>query len=110
VGSHQLMRKIFGSETFKAPMCTLFNMLPGPPVGTPLSVHAPLESIKGRAHTLEHKLSQVPQDSHKFHGHSIEFTHTRKLTLTQSQLFLTKTSNTSHSGRTVDVGFYVPAA
>jgi hypothetical protein len=84
---------------FKAPMCTLFNMSPSPPVGTPLSVRAPLEPIKGRAHMLEHKLSrklsqklsQVPQ----------VHTHTRNLTLTQSQLFLTKTGNTSHSGRRV---------
>jgi hypothetical protein len=51
------MRKISGSEAFKAPMCMLFNMSLGPPVGTPLSVRAPLEPIKGRVHTLEHKLS-----------------------------------------------------
>jgi hypothetical protein len=30
---------------------------PGPPVGAPDSVRAPLESIKGRAHMLEKKLS-----------------------------------------------------
>jgi hypothetical protein len=67
------MRKISGSEAFKASMCTLFNMSPGPPVGTPLSVHAPLEPIKGRARTLEHKLfkltkfirTQAFTDSHK---------------------------------------------
>jgi hypothetical protein len=49
------MRKILGSEAFKAPMCTLFNMTPGPAIGAPLSVRAPLEPIKGRARTLEHK-------------------------------------------------------
>jgi hypothetical protein len=61
------MRKISGSEAFKAPMCTLFNMSLGPPVGTPLSVRAPLEPIKGRARTLEHRfhrLSKVSQ-THK---------------------------------------------
>jgi hypothetical protein len=41
------MRKISGSEAFKALMCTFFNMLSGPPVGAPLSVRAPLEPIKG---------------------------------------------------------------
>jgi hypothetical protein len=92
------MRKISGSEVFKAPMCTLFNISPGPPVGTPLSVRAPLEPKKGRARTLEYKLLQVPQaissflkltslklrHTHlKFHGLSEEFTHIRKLTLTK---------------------------
>jgi hypothetical protein len=42
----ELERKIFESVAFKAPMCTLFNMQPGPPVGTPLRVRAPLEPIK----------------------------------------------------------------
>jgi hypothetical protein len=64
---------------FKAPMCTLFNMSQGPPIGTPLSVRAPLEPIKGRARTLEPKLSEVPP-THKFH---------------------TLTSNTTHSGHRV---------
>jgi hypothetical protein len=50
------MRKISGSKALKAPMGTLFNMLPGPPAGTPLSVRAPLEPIKGRARTLQDKL------------------------------------------------------
>jgi hypothetical protein len=40
-------------------VCTLFNRLPGPPVGAPPSVRAPLEPIKGRACTLEHRLSKV---------------------------------------------------
>jgi hypothetical protein len=80
------MRKISGSEAFKVPMCTLFNMSPGPPVGTPLSVRAPLEPIKGRAHMLENKFSRVHEltslhTHHKFHRHSEEFTPTRKLTL-----------------------------
>jgi hypothetical protein len=39
----------------KAPMCTLSNMSPGPPVVAPLSVCAPLEPIKGKARSLEHK-------------------------------------------------------
>jgi hypothetical protein len=47
------MRKISGSEAFKAPICMLFNISPGPPVGAPLSVRAPLKPIKGRARTLE---------------------------------------------------------
>jgi hypothetical protein len=70
------MRKISGSEVFKAPIYTLFNISPGPPVGTPLSVHAPLEPIKGRAHTLEHKL----------------FTHTSSTNIE------VLTNNTTHSG------------
>jgi hypothetical protein len=60
-------------------MCTLFNISPGPPVGTPLSVRAPLETIKGRARMLEPKFSQV-------------FTHTEVHELP---------SNTTHSGRRV---------
>jgi hypothetical protein len=65
---------------FKAPMCILFNMSPGPPVGTPLSVRALLEPIKGRARTLEQKkLFEVPP-TYKFHR---------------------LTSNTTHSGRRV---------
>jgi hypothetical protein len=43
----------------------LFNISPGLPVGILLSVRAPLEPIKGRAHTLELKLSQVPR-TYKF--------------------------------------------
>jgi hypothetical protein len=50
------MRKISRSEAFKAPMCTLFNISPDPPVGAPLSVRAPLEHIKGRARLLERKV------------------------------------------------------
>jgi hypothetical protein len=48
-------------------MCTIFDMSPGPSVGIPLSVRAPLELIKGRAHTLE-RTSAL-----KFH----KLTHTR---------------------------------
>jgi hypothetical protein len=51
--------KIFESVAFQAPMCTLFNISPGPPVGSPLSVRAPLEPIKGRARTLELKFSEI---------------------------------------------------
>jgi hypothetical protein len=72
-----------GSEPFKAPMCTLFNISPGPPVGTPLSVHAPLEPIKRRARMLEHKFHELTSflkltksqawththTPHKFHRH-----------------------------------------
>jgi hypothetical protein len=68
-------RKISESVALKAPMCTLFNMSPGPSVGTPHGVRAPLEPIKGRAHTIEkssgafrdsqaHKLSEA-LSSHK---------------------------------------------
>jgi hypothetical protein len=62
--AQRLMRKISGSEALKAPMCTLFNMSPGPPVGTPLSVHAPLRPIKRRARTLQHKFHELTS-SHK---------------------------------------------
>jgi hypothetical protein len=46
-------------------MCTIFNISPGPPIGAPLSVRAPLEHIKGRARVLEgqvhtHAGSAVP--------------------------------------------------
>jgi hypothetical protein len=75
------MRKISGSEVFKAPMCTLFNMSLGPHVGASLNVHAPLEPIKGRACTLEHK----------FHEH-------RSFT------------NSEEIQHTVDVEYYAPAA
>jgi hypothetical protein len=51
-------------------MYTLFNMSPGPPVGAPLSVRAPLEPIKGRARTLEHKF----------------YTETQKFTLTHTKV------------------------
>jgi hypothetical protein len=76
------MRKISGSEAFKALMCTLFNISPDPPVGAPLSVRAPLEPIKGRARTLEHKFSQAHRS------------------LTNSQAIQ----------HTVDVEYYAPAA
>jgi hypothetical protein len=76
------MRKISGSEAFKAPMCMLFNISPGPPVGTPLSVCAPLEPIKGRARTLEWR-SQAFTSSHNS-------SHTQK--------FHKLPSNTTHSG------------
>jgi hypothetical protein len=61
-------------------MRTLFNMSPGPPIGTPLSVRAPLEPIKGRARMLDWgKLSQVPR----------------------TYMFSKLTSNTTHNGRKV---------
>jgi hypothetical protein len=40
----------------KAPVCILFNMSLGSPVGTPLSVRAPLKPIKGRVRMLVHRL------------------------------------------------------
>jgi hypothetical protein len=62
--------KISESETFQTTMCILCNISPDPPVGTPLSVRAPLEAIKGRARMLEHRalegslnLSKVLEDS-----------------------------------------------
>jgi hypothetical protein len=63
------------------PQCVrLFNISPGPPVGVPLSVHAPLEHIKGRARTLERGGS-----------------HSRRVSSSSPKL----TNNTSHSGRRV---------
>jgi hypothetical protein len=67
--ARRLTRKISGSEVFKTPICTLFNISPDPPVRAPLSVRAPLESIKGRARTLEHRLRRV-------HTHRKVHTHT----------------------------------
>jgi hypothetical protein len=68
-------------------MCMLFNMQPGPPVGAPLSVRTPLEPIKERARTLEHK-------SGKAFG-----------SFQPQALSSHKQNNTQ-----VDVGFYAPAA
>jgi hypothetical protein len=76
--------RISKSVAFKAPMCTLFNMSPGPPVGTPLSVRAPLESIKGRARTLEQRFTLTPPSL------------TDTLKLPQALI-----SNTTHSGHKV---------
>jgi hypothetical protein len=76
------MRKISESEAFKAPMCMLFNMSPDPPVGTQLSVRAPLEPIKGRARTLEHT----------------SFTNTQVHKHTSLHKLL---SNTTHNGRRI---------
>jgi hypothetical protein len=45
--------KITESVALKAPVSILFNVSPGPPVGTPSSVRTPLESIKGRVRPLE---------------------------------------------------------
>ena len=55
--------KISGSIAFKAPLCTISNISPGPPVGAPLSVRAPLGHIKGRARPLEHRLTQALANS-----------------------------------------------
>jgi hypothetical protein len=53
----ELESRIAKSVDFKTLTCTLFNMSLGPPVGAPLGVRAPLEPIKGRACSLEHKFS-----------------------------------------------------
>jgi hypothetical protein len=63
-------------------MCMLFNMSPDPPVGTQLSVRAPLEPIKGRARTLEHT----------------SFTNTQVHKHTSLHKLL---SNTTHNGRRI---------
>jgi hypothetical protein len=91
------MRKISESKAFKAPTCTLFNMLLGPPVGAPLSVRAPLEPIKGRARTLEHK----------FDRHSEEYTHARVHTHAGSGVPPPILQAIHH---TVDIGYYAQAA
>jgi hypothetical protein len=52
----ELECKISVSAALKAPVCTLFNVSPGPPFRTPLSVRAPLEPIKGRACSLEREV------------------------------------------------------
>jgi hypothetical protein len=51
----KLKWKISVSVALKTPESILFNMSLDPPVRTPFSIRAPLEPIKGRAHTLEHK-------------------------------------------------------
>jgi hypothetical protein len=58
-------------------MCTLFNISLGPPVGTPLSVHAPFEHIKGRACTLEaqihtHVMAAVPPPNLQIIHHTVD--------------------------------------
>jgi hypothetical protein len=77
-------KKISESVT---PMSTLFNMSPGPPVGAPNGVRAPLEPIKGRAHMIERRIQRLSSSqalrSFKF-SQAIQYT--------------------------VDVGFYAPAA
>jgi hypothetical protein len=80
-------RKISESVALKAPMSTLFNMLPGPSVRTPHGVRAPLKPIKGRAHTIEHKIQRL--SSSQALG-SFKFSQAIQ--------------------HTVDVGFYAPAA
>jgi hypothetical protein len=62
-------------------------MSPGPLVGTPLSVHAPLEPIKGRARRLEHKLSG-------FRAHKLFY-------IPPTHKFHRLANNTAHSGRKV---------
>jgi hypothetical protein len=43
----------------------LFDISLGPPVRTPLSVRAPLEPIKGRVRSLEHRLGEALGSSGK---------------------------------------------
>jgi hypothetical protein len=64
-------------------MCMLFNISPGPPIETQLSVRTPLEPIKGRVRMLEHKV------------------------LWNSLKLSTDSQAIQH---TVDVRFYAPAA
>jgi hypothetical protein len=85
------MRKISGSEAFKALMCTLFNMSPGPPVEALLSVRSPLEPIKGRARMSEYKFYR------QRNSHTHKDSHPRKVRSSSSK----PTSYTSHSGRRV---------
>jgi hypothetical protein len=80
----ELKRKI--SESV-APMSTLFNMSLGPPVGAPHGVHAPLEPIKGRAHTIEKRIQRLP-----------------------SSQALGSFKISQAIQHTMDVGFYAPAA
>jgi hypothetical protein len=54
----ELECKISVSVALKTPVCTLFNVSLGPLVGALLSVRAPLEPIKGRARSLEHKFKR----------------------------------------------------
>jgi hypothetical protein len=75
---------------FKAPICTLFNISPDPPVGTPLSVRAPLEPIKGRAYTLEHKLSQVLSQIPQVHTHEEVDTHAESVVPHQNKQYISR--------------------
>ena len=84
--------KISGSVAFKAPLCTISNISLGPPVGAPLSVHALLGHIKGRARPLEHGFIQT-QGSTSFH--------TCRDRHSSSPSLHTSSGNTSHSGRRV---------
>src|SRR6185503_13204086 len=84
--------KISGSVAFKAPLCTISNISPGPPVGAPLSVRAPLGHIKGRARSLEHRFTQT-RGSTSFH--------TCRVRYSSSPSLHTSSGNTSHSGRGV---------
>jgi hypothetical protein len=51
--------KVSEPIALQTPICTLFGILPGPPVGIPHSVRAPLEPIKGRVRSIEHNFSQA---------------------------------------------------
>src|SRR6185437_14298306 len=65
----------------------VYNTSPGPHVGAPLSVRAPLGHIKGRARPLEHRFTQAH-----------EITHTGSPKHSQT---LSRQGNTTHSGRRV---------
>jgi hypothetical protein len=63
----ELECKISVFIALKAPVCTLFNVPPGPSVGAPLSIHAHLEPIKGRARLLEHKFKRGDTNINTIH-------------------------------------------
>jgi hypothetical protein len=72
-------------------MCTLFNMSPGPPVGIPLSVRAPLELIKGRARMLEHKFHELTSslNLHKFTHKKVD-THAESVISYQNNQYISR--------------------
>jgi len=98
--------KISGSVAFKAPLCTISNISPGPPVGAPLSVRAPLGHIKGRAHPLEHRLTQARPSDARADTPSLS-QHKLGFIPNNPALNLLRAQAIQH---TVDVGYYAPAA
>src|SRR6185437_5752466 len=70
----------------------VYNTSPGPPVGAPLSVRAPLGHIKGRARPLEHRFTRTRGPT-SFH--------TCRDRHSSSPSLRTSSGNTSHSGRRV---------
>src|SRR6185312_5538166 len=78
----------------------VYNTSPGPYVGAPLSVRAPLGHIKGRARPLQHKLGFTPNNPVLNHlrTQAHEITHTGSPKHSQT---LSRQGNTTHSGRRV---------